>query len=281
MLFDSHVHSVASPDSEMPPQDAIAEMQKKGLGIAFTEHVDFDEKEEGGDAFFSDAPRYIDGFFYAQNYPTAYKKFRGEGVTLGLEIGLSKAFAKKNAALAASFDYDFIIGSVHCVDGADIYYACDGKTPQEAFTRRITSRDENEVRLAISQYLTYSREVVEHNAFFDAFGHIDYIARILPFVSKIFSYENFSQEFDSLLKAIAEREIALEINTCLFATLPAEKYLKIYSRFAELGGRFCTIGSDAHAVFQLARHMDDAKKIAEATGLSVVYYKERKPIRCE
>ena len=43
MLFDSHVHSEASPDSEMNAEKAIASAKKLGLGVIFTEHVDFGE----------------------------------------------------------------------------------------------------------------------------------------------------------------------------------------------------------------------------------------------
>ena len=56
MFFDSHVHSAASPDSQMNPREAVDFLQKKGLGIAFTEHIDFADHPEI-DPHATDAPR--------------------------------------------------------------------------------------------------------------------------------------------------------------------------------------------------------------------------------
>ncbi|MCL1844363.1 MAG: hypothetical protein FWF77_00460, partial [Defluviitaleaceae bacterium] len=56
--------------------------------------------------------------------------------------------------------------------------------------------------------------------------------------------------------------------------------LKICSRFRELGGRMCTIGSDAHVLKNVGYGAKIGAEIADAAGLAVVHYKERKPIRC-
>jgi len=263
----------------MEPGEAISALKKAGLGIAFTEHVDFAESFQK-DPLATDAPRGLEGMgdFVCdfKIYPKMYEKFRGEGVTLGLELGLTQAYLSENKKLAAD-DYDFIIGSIHTVDGIELYQACHGKLPKEPFAQQLKTAP----TACISRYLSYAKEMIELYGFFDSFGHIDYIARYLPQLSQNFSYANFTAEFDALLKALAEREIALEINTCLLGKIDAGKtMLEICCRFAELGGRLCTIGSDAHKVSSLGRNFKDAKEIAETTGLMVVYYKERKPVRC-
>jgi histidinol-phosphatase (PHP family) len=56
---------------------------------------------------------------------------------------------------------------------------------------------------------------------------------------------------------------------------------EICRRYKEFGGRICTIGSDAHKAAKLAYCLDDAKKIANEAQLTVVNFKNRKPIRCE
>jgi histidinol-phosphatase (PHP family) len=275
MFFDSHVHSVASPDSQMPPDDAIFAAKNLGLGIAFTEHVDF--------AFpsVSDAPRGIGDFVCDfEIFPQEYKKFRGENVTLGLEFGLTRAFAAKNKKIAAG-DYDFIIGSIHSVDGVELYQAAHGNLPKEKFAQEFISGDEKKIIECIRRYLTYAREMIELNDFFDSFGHIDYISRYVAQATKNFFYENFPEEFDALLKIISEKNIALEINTNKFGDGRAEKIMqKICTRFAELGGKFCTIGSDAHKIKNIGKCIHAAKEIAASANLSPVYFKERKPFRC-
>ena len=41
MIFDSHSHTAFSADSEMKAADAIAMAEKAGVGLVFTEHLDF------------------------------------------------------------------------------------------------------------------------------------------------------------------------------------------------------------------------------------------------
>ena len=42
MIFDSHSHTEFSGDSEMKGKDALKAAAKQGLGLVFTEHLDFD-----------------------------------------------------------------------------------------------------------------------------------------------------------------------------------------------------------------------------------------------
>jgi histidinol-phosphatase (PHP family) len=302
MFFDSHVHSVASPDSEMQPQDAIAAATKQGLGIAFTEHVDYvDDSERDPKA--TDAPRCLGDFVCDfERYPAEYKKFRGAGVSLGLEFGLTEALLPTNKRVSAG-DYDFILGSAHFVDGVEIYHACAGNITAEAFRSASLHGETTPPPSAaplrggelflrnlktapaecVRRYLDYSREMVEleDSAFFDSFGHIDYIGRYLPSLGAEFSYGSFPDEFDGLFRALARRDVAMEINTCLFTRAgAAETMLEICRRFAELGGRFCTVGSDAHSSGDLGRNFKDAREIAASANLAVVHFKERKPVRC-
>jgi len=244
MIFDSHVHSIISFDSEMGFDEAIKAAHKKGLGITFTEHVDFQE-----------------GFVFDFNeYPHSYRHLRSDSVLLGVEVGLAPAFLEQNKKLG---DYDFVIGSVHSVDGIDFYH----DFPED-------------VHGFICRYLNYACEMVE-DCFFDSFGHIDYIARYNPMTpdkynpdsAGLFKFENFPNEFDRLLKIIAEKGIAIEINTSYFDKINS---FPIYKRFAQLGGRYCTLGSDSHTTDTIGKFIPEAKKIADEAGLEVVYFKDRK-----
>lgn len=294
MYFDSHVHSAASPDSEMNPAEAIETLKNMGFGITFTEHVDFSGDYEKCDPNATDAPTGIGDFLCDFGiYPAEYEKFRGKGVALGLEIGLTKTALQPNREIAVG-DYDFIIGSIHSVDGDEIYHVAHGNVkPRTSFGKLILSDEANSADLCIRRYLNYAREMVEVSDFFDSFGHIDYIARYVPKLERNFFYDNFTEELDKLLKIIAERELALEINTQGFGRTPLPHpsglgsefsresvMLEICRRFVALGGRFCTIGSDAHTLPTLGKNFKDAIKIAEYAGLAVVCFKERKPIRC-
>ena len=94
-----------------------------------------------------------------------------------------------------------------------------------------------------------------------------------------FLYQNYATEFDALFKAIISRDAALEINTRRLGDMNKadveKKFLPIYKRFVQLGGKYCTIGSDAHELHHLGRYVNTAIDIALAAGLQIVYYKER------
>ena len=265
MFFDAHVHSKASPDSDMNPIDAIHILQKKGLGVTFTEHVDFAAPLNAGyDPEAPDIPHRENTPFVCDfdMYPKDYRSLRSGSVLLGLEIGLTAAFLRRNSELANSGDFDFILGSIHTVNGRDMY----NEFPVD--------KDSGDV---VSRYLTYAKKMVEQCGFFDSLTHIDFIARYKKYVSERFKYDNYSREFDALLKALIENDKVLEINTERLGDTKARKsLLPIYTRFAELGGKYCTVGSDAHQTENLGRNFKHAYKLAKAAGLQIVYYKERK-----
>jgi histidinol-phosphatase (PHP family) len=261
MFFDAHVHSAVSPDSEMPAATAITTLKQKGLGVVFTEHCDFVTQTEGKDTTATDAPR-VPGDFIVDfdRYHKEYRPLRSQTVLMGLEFTLSAAFLPLNTQTAAG-DYDFILGAVHTVDGLDLYHEARKQNGRD-LTRR---------------YLTYAKEMVELCGFFDSLAHIDYICRYAPQVAEWLRYENFPDEFDALFKALVKREKSIEINTARFGDVKTKRVLfSVYRRFAELGGKYCTIGSDAHRPQGLGRYYKDALAIANETGLIPVYYKERK-----
>ena len=270
MYFDAHVHSMASPDSETDPVQAIRFLKSKGLGITFTEHVDFVTPTVGRDFTANDLPQSYYGTDFVCDfdmYPARYRHLRSDSVLLGLEVCLNAAFLPLNTQTVADNDYDFILGSVHYVDGIDLLDdKATSKIGADAFCRR---------------YLTYAFDMVELCGFFDSFAHIDYIVRYYEPARKLFYYSNYPKEFDALLKALADRELALEINTSrLGEDGMARRLLPVYKRFKELGGRYVTIGSDAHQLGALGRHHGKAVGLAAAAGLTTAYYKERKRYIC-
>jgi len=269
MHFDAHVHSAASPDSELCPKDAIQTLGTKGLGIAFTEHIDFITPSKDRDLNAIDAPQssYGTDFIYDFDvYPSQYTKLRNpHSILIGVEIGLNAAYYPLNSQIANQ-DFDFILGAVHYVSGIDIYADSKNMEP-ESFCR---------------DYLTYAKKMVELCGFFDSLAHIDYITRYSSGLNKVFHYNNYPEEFDALLQALVERELAMEINTNRMGNNSVVmQLLPIYKRFYELGGRYVTIGSDAHSKGALGRFYANALGLARMAELKPVYYSERKRYICK
>ena len=255
MIFDCHTHTKFSADSEMLASDAINRAKNLNIGIIFTEHFDYD------------VPGEYDFTFDPKKYFDEYKNLRGEKIRLGVEVGLRKSARKINKNFIDSADFDLVIGSIHLVDDFDIYYP-------EFFE----GKDKN------TAYKKYFAAMIEEAAVedFDVLGHIDYICRSAPYENPALDYENFKSEIDEVLKIIVEREKILELNTRrLDKKSVFEELLPIYRKYKTFGGKFITIGSDAHKVGAVGNYFKTALNFAEELSLTPVTFENRQIEFCE
>ena len=255
MIFDTHLHTAVSPDSEMCPEEAIATLASMGYGCIFTEHVDYNPQ---GEPFFS-----VD----FDVYPSDYIRFKSDTVGVGIEVSLIPECSHLIRAHAENPVYDYVLGAIHWIDGWDIAYAEDyfDEIGEGVYER----------------YLDYSLKMIETHEFIDAFAHIDYISRYSPLAEKDLLYEKYADRYDALLRALIERDKPLEFNTRRMADAVARSNLfTIFSRYRELGGRFTTLGSDAHKSGVLGYMFNEALQMIDNIGLTPVYFKERRKIQC-
>ena len=247
MFFDCHTHTKFSFDSEMSAVDAIDTAKNLNLGIIFTEHFDFDLK---------------DFQFNPKEYFTEYEKFRGENVRLGVEIGLTASSVQANKNFIANGNFDLIIGSIHLVDNFDIYH-------HEFFA------DKNKFTAYKKYFATMKENILIHD--FDVLGHIDYICRNAPYENPAIDYKDFSAEIDEILKILIEREKILELNTRrLDKKSVLDELAPIYKKYRELGGKFISIGSDAHKSSAIGNYFDTALSFAKDLNLIPVTFSNRK-----
>lgn len=253
MIFDSHMHTKFSADSEMLASDALKRADDLNLGVVFTEHFDYGLELDGKNFTFDSAA-----------YMSEYKNLRGEKVLLGVEVGLRKFARAANENFIASADFDFVIGSIHLVDDVDIYYP-------EFFAGMDKA----------TAYGKYFRQMAEEIALadFDALGHIDYICRTAPYDNPEIDYATFHAEIDKVLKIVVERGKVMEINTRRFDNHRAIlELVPVYKKYRALGGRFVTIGSDAHKVDATGNYFARALDFAREVDLTPVTFRERKII---
>lgn len=251
MIFDSHMHTKFSADSKMTADEAIAKAESLNLGVVFTEHFDYGLELDGKDFAFD-----------AADYMSEYKNFRGEKVRLGVEVGLRKFARAANKNFIAQADFDLVIGSIHLVDDLDIYYP-------EFFAGKDKA----------TAYRKYFAQMAEEAAVadFDVLGHIDYICRTAPYENPELDYETFAAEIDEVLKIVVERGKVLELNTRRFKNSRAVAGLvPVYKKYRELGGRFVTLGSDAHRVSAVGNFFARALELVRALDLTPVTFRERK-----
>ncbi|MBQ4494735.1 MAG: histidinol-phosphatase HisJ family protein [Selenomonadaceae bacterium] len=251
MVFDSHMHTRFSADSTMTAAAAIAKAASLNMGVVFTEHFDYGVEVDGKPFTFDPVA-----------YMSEYKNLRGAKVRLGVEVGLRKSAQEVNAEFIGRADFDLVIGSIHLVDGYDIYYpdfyAGKGKA---------------------TAYRKYFQQMVQEAsvADYDVLGHIDYICRAAPYDDPEIDYATFKAEIDEVLKIVTDRGKVLELNTRRFDKARAiEELVPVYKRYHALGGRFVTIGSDAHRVTAVGNYFERALRFAHELDLTPVTFCQRR-----
>lgn len=256
MLFDTHLHTKYSADSDMLIKDAVSAAKKLNVGLVLTEHLDYD--------FPGDTPFEFD----PQRYMAEYAPYRGQNLRLGVEIGMQSHTAQRSAAFAQSADFDEVICSLHVMDGQDLYYkSCyEGKNKTECY----------------AQYLTAMAELIAQHDFADILGHIDYICRYAPFDPPDILLSDCSDLVDNVWRTILDKEIIPELNTRRFdKSSNIAPLLKLYERYARLGGRYISLGSDAHTAPNVGFKLREAADMALSLGLRPVYFSERQMQLCK
>lgn len=253
MLFDTHMHTTFSTDSQMTLKEAIQKANEINLGISITEHMDL--------AY----PEPLAFLFDVKQYFNAYGQFRNDKVLLGIEIGMRPDCFEENRKISQQYPFDIVIGSVHVIDDIDLY------SPD--FYQSRTKRE------VYRKYFEFMLQCLKSYDFIDTLGHIDYICRYARFDDTQIYYKEFYDYIDPILSLVATRGQAMEINTRRLDNVQnLQQLIPIYKRFRELGGRWITIGSDAHKAQDIGKYMKDAMQIAELCQLTPVYFKNRKPV---
>ncbi len=262
MLWDTHMHSHFSGDSDALPSEMISSAINKGLeGICFTDHIDFDYVEPDKDLFTFDPDEY-----YMELLPLKRSFESRLKINIGVELGLQPHIAAQNDDFVSSYPFDFVIGSSHMVHGMDPYYP-------PYFKER--TNDEG-----IREYFESILENIKAYENFDVYGHLDYIVRYSPLKNEGYSYKKFSDIIDEVLKTLISKGKGIEVNTAGFKyglnhPNPTED---IIIRYKELGGEIITLGADAHKPEHVAYDFEKIPELLKKCGFNYIcVFKERKP----
>jgi len=255
MLADYHIHTCYSGDSEAPIKEQLDAAAAAGLThICFTDHVDFD----GSHLTPADiSARNEEALRLAPLYPSL-------DISLGMEISLDGREASLLAHQHAKDAHlDFIIGSVHTVNGIDAY-----------FPEFFENRTREETYSCYVEKMTRSIKVSD----FSVMGHYDFCTKYSPYAERPMKYSMFPQMFDDIFRTLIHSGRSLEINSSSWRKDPAWG-LDIFSRYRELGGEFVTLGSDAHKPARVGNRIAEAMELAKAAGIRyIATYKNMQPI---
>ena len=257
-MFDFHMHSTVSFDG-IDHARAMAEAAScRGLReICFTDHLDYNLD-----------PNTPENPLSLEKYAEAYDNLYVPGLTIrrGVEFGLCPWNQPQMKEFLASRPFDFVIGSVHYVDGTDPYYPefWEGRSVSEAF----------------SAYLEKTLECVKAHTDFDVLGHLTYVCKSAHNPSHApVPFEEYREITDEIMSILVKKGKGMEINTSgvdrAGAFLPSIEYLR---RFRELGGEIVTLGSDAHDVSRVGQYADEALEILREVFGHVCTFENRKPV---
>ena len=215
---DMHIHSKYSFDSKMELKDIIAEMAKKGVSyIAFNDHVEFS---------FESLNDIIERLRKRNKEIDELQKETNIKLIKGIEVSEPHVYKEGMRALKEIQDLDYIMGSIHHIDGIPL--------------NKLSNN-----RMNLNAYLDNLLDMIYFSDI-DVVGHLDYIKRV---------FKHFKADpllVKEILLNIIEKDLVLEINTSGIRrcgeTFPG---LNIISDYAELGGTKVTYGSDAHAIGEL------------------------------
>ncbi len=222
--------------------------------IAFTEHLDLDPKDEGY------------GFY---DYKAVSKKieelrviYAGKlKIKKGLEVTYQKEREEEIKDFVCGKNYDFVIGSVHLVGDFDI--------SQENGTKKYCRKMGR--RKAYISYFEVTRNLAA-SGIFDSLGHLEMIRRYAIKYIDDYSYNEFKEQIDDILKMLVEKGLALEVNTSGIRHMPETTYPReeIIRRFLEVGGKFLTIGSDAHLPEHIGYRIQEEMVLLGSMGVDEI-----------
>ena len=247
-LTDLHVHSSFSYDCEETTENYI----RKAIGrgderIGFVQHYDYDCFLAGGktplcelDAYKSEIDR--------------VRSIYGEKIKIffGIEFGFDERAESRYAELADKYKFDYVINSVHLVGGKDCCL-------KECWENR--SADD-----IYKEYLEKVYKSVNANYPWQIVGHLGYPARYAPENEREFSFENYSRELTDILRLIIANGKFLEINSSTKSEKPFMPSEDILKKYANIGGKFVTFGSDAHSVERYCENSPEVETIIKKYG---------------
>jgi histidinol-phosphatase (PHP family) len=253
---DLHIHTPYSRHAQGTMEEAVRAAVSKGLTeIGFSDHFPYPEGfvEPAPDCVI---PNHREFAQYVNQTLRLRDAYAGRlTVRLGVEIDYLPGHMDAIFAQLASYPLDYVIGSIHIVDGVAIDYR------PEVLALRL-----NDLGGPDGLWTKYwaAMEVFLSDGGFDIVGHLD-----LPKKFRVaWTRQRHTESIDRVLGVIQRRGLALEINTGGWdradgkECYPSEDIL----RQAIAKGIPVSFGSDAHRPEDVGRHFTKAADLVRRLG---------------
>lgn len=246
-LVDYHLHTKLCGHAIGEPDDYVREAIRMGLKeIGFADHMPLlDRRDERLTMAPEDLPRYAE---LVLDLRESVDEIR---IRMGIEMDYFPGRMDAIWSAASSFDFDYVYGSVHYIDGwgfSDSRHlsSYQGRDPDETYTR----------------YFEVFCDAVR-NGGFDVMAHPDLVKK-----HGITTALPLERMYCDAAEALAEADVAVEVNTSglrkaaldIYPTLP-------FLRACAERGVAVTLGSDAHAPGQVGMDFDLALRLLRRAGV--------------
>lgn len=244
-------------DSEADPEANVRAALARGLaGIAFTEHFDTHPTEWPLCRYDYDAIR--------ETVASLRSKY-GDRLFIGHGIEICYQPERMDFILdyLASHEFDIVLLSVHWFDGRALHVRehwgdLDSRAATEAYLKTVL----NAAQFAGSL-------VRDGRRVFDVLGHLDLAKRYTTRYFGEITVTPFRGLVDDILRAALAADLIPEINTSTWQPgggepMPAEW---VVQRYAELGGRCMSLGSDSHRADHIGHMLPEAAAMLRRAGI--------------
>ncbi len=264
ILPDLHIHTAMSADATDDAEEYVNRAIELGIPvIGISDHFDFNPIDRSFGCYDYEKARNTVGELRAK-YNGVIK------ILLGVEITYESPFHDDIVAGLDGKDFDYVIGSIHYVDGV--------------MASERSSISEYEKRDTADAYGVYFREMLRmlDSGLVDIVGHFDLCKRYGIEVYGPFSEDQVPDNLiEKCLRTMIDKNIALEINSSGYRQSPNEPYPgeAIIRSYLNMGGRRITTGSDAHDISRTGSGLSEIGSLLERLGIEEVFiYKNRQPI---
>ena len=230
--MDIHSHSEYSPDGDFRVSKMCESAVDKGLAVyAITDHYDINGALED----FSILDVYLN--LSVTDTLSAKAQWKEKLLLLtGIELGQPLENQGKAEEVLQAHPFDLVLCSIHNTPGSpDFYYYKPGE-------------DDSYWEKQLEDYFVEILAMISWGRF-DAAAHLTYPFRYILQRRQVYPFHKWDNHLETVIKALAEKGLALEINTSGIdrnppCFLPEARWVK---RFRELGGEKLTLGADAHS----------------------------------
>lgn len=254
MLYDCHTHTQYSHDSTADPHAMCEAALAQGLGgIAITDHCDLQWEIDVKTPILQ-SNRHAERL--AEEFGGRLRVLRG------VELGEALWEPNKAADMAAACPYDMVIGSVHAVryEGYTVPFSW---IVFKQFSQR-------QIADYTAAYFNDVLALVRQGGF-DVLAHpLCALRYIADKYHCAVSLNDYREVLNAITDECATRSIAVEVNT---AAPWDEAFLR---RYREQGGKYVTIGSDAHTTDRVGERFGEVQEMLLRVGFDQACYFENR-----